>query len=602
VIFGLVVYQLVNLLIRYIRTIACLNNDTQRYFAAPNVLHGNFKRYFWDAPLFRLRHHREFKLSAAVNIGTLPNRGQTVFLVGYLAMNIALMVVGINWNAPAKAMLKDLVTRSGRLSVMNMIPLFLIAGRNNPLIKWCGITFDTFNLVHRWIGRVVVFEAVIHTVAWIVSKVQVGQYLAASVSEYGTDFGLAGWSIVGKAIGSTGSMPQTGLIVMQTVFSRCSAQLTDDTGNCGVRRNPPHVPIYLPSRILRDVPALAYPLRCRGPRCRLVSHQAPRDLERHSRRRLNLGHRGKPLPRPHIRSHSTHFSSQRSIRLATIIYRNLGRGGTKAEVEILPGDALRVTLKIARPWAFRPGQHAYIYLPAIGWWTSHPFSLAWSEECEDVSSASSEKGLVMTRQDVLDMRRTSMSLIVRRRTGFTEQLYRRADASPSGKFATSAVVEGPYGAQNHHAFGTVLLFAAGVGITHQVPHVRDLVTGFSNGTVAARKVVLVWIIQSPEHLEWIRPWMTTILSLPRRREVLKILLFVTRPRSTKEIHSPSASVQMFPGRPNVQALVDAEVENRVGGMGVSVCGTGGLADDVRRATRRWMGRANVEFVEESFSW
>lgn len=42
--------------------------------------------------------------------------------------------------------------------------------------------------------------------------------------------------------------------------------------------------------------------------------------------------------------------------------------------------------------------------------------------------------------------------------------------------------------------------------------------------------------------------MTDILAMERRREVLEIQLFVTRPSSTKAIHSPSATVQMFPGR------------------------------------------------------
>ena len=169
-------------------------------------------------------------------------------------------------------------------------------------------------------------------------------------------------------------------------------------------------------------------------------------------------------------------------------------------------------------------------------------------------------------------------------------------------FISRCFLEGPYGHQTLHSYGTVLLFAAGVGITHQVPHVRDLVTGHTNGTVAARKVVLVWIVQKPEHLEWIREWMTTILALPRRREVLKIMLFVTRPKNTKEIHSPSSSVQMYPGKPNIQALVDQEVAGATGAVGVSVCGVGGLADDVRQSCRKWIGRVNIDFSEESFSW
>jgi len=147
-----------------------------------------------------------------------------------------------------------------------------------------------------------------------------------------------------------------------------------------------------------------------------------------------------------------------------------------------------------------------------------------------------------------------------------------------------------------------MLFAAGVGITHQVPHVRALVAAYANGTSATRKVVLIWIIQSPEHLEWIRPWMTNILGMEKRREVLKILLFVTRPRSTKEIHSPSSSVQMYPGKPDVEALIVQEQAKQVGAMAVTVCGTGSLSDDVRKAVRDRSARTNMDFVENAFSW
>ena len=122
--------------------------------------------------------------------------------------------------------------------------------------------------------------------------------------------------------------------------------------------------------------------------------------------------------------------------------RNVGSGGTKADVEVLPGDAVRVTIRMARPWKFRPGQHAYIYMPSVGLWTNHPFSLAWSDEEEDLSE---EKGLAMNRQDILEMRKTSVSMIIRRRTGFTERLFKKADLSQAGKFTTSALIEGPYG-------------------------------------------------------------------------------------------------------------------------------------------------------------
>jgi hypothetical protein len=59
---------------------------------------------------------------------------------------------------------------------------------------------------------------------------------------------------------------------------------------------------------------------------------------------------------------------------------------------------------------------------------------------------------------------------------------------------------------------------------------------------------------------------------------------------------------MFPGRPNIETLIDLEIEGQVGAMGVSVCGSGALSDDVRKACRNRQHGSNLDFVEEAFSW
>lgn len=261
---------------------------------------------------------------------------------------------------------------------------------------------------------------------------------------------------------------------------------------------------------------------------------------------------------------------------------------------------MRITLRLARPWTVRPGQHMYLYIPSVGLWTSHPFSVAWSEPEQALSK---EKGLVMTRQDLTAAQKETISLLVRRRTGFTDTLYKKAEKGVGGQISVFALAEGPYGGlHNLDSYGTVMLFAGGVGITHHVPFIRHLVQGYADGMVAARRVTLVWTIQSPEHLEWIRPWMTTILQMERRRDVLRVMLFISRPRNTKEIQSPSTTVQMFPGRPNINTLLDMEIENQIGAMGVMVCGSGGMADDVRLACRQRQAYSNIDLIEESFTW
>ncbi|KAL1839028.1 hypothetical protein VTJ49DRAFT_1928 [Mycothermus thermophilus] len=541
-------YRLAMLAVRYVRTVVCLNNDTQRYFAIPNEAHAWFKRNIQYAPILRKRHNREFQLSSALNMGTLPTRLQLVFLLGYLAANVAFCVITIDWSGPLRQVAALVRNRTGYLAVVNMIPLFIMAGRNNPLITLLGMSFDTFNLLHRWLGRIVMLEAVAHTLAFLISNASVNGWTGAFNTTFRVPYMM--WGFIATCA-------FVAICIQAASLFRHAYYETFKLA---------HISLAILSILglwyhldLKSLPQLRY----------LYAVVACWILER-------------------------------AARLARLAYRNLGAGGTRTLVEALPGGACRVTVTMARPWQFRPGQHAYLYMPTVGFWQSHPFTVAWSDEGDHHADPGSDK-LPITRQDIA--KKTTVSFVIRGRTGFTGALYSQAASRPDGKMVTRCFVEGPYrGSSRLHSYGTVMLFAGGVGITQAVPHVRELVDGFAKGTVATRRVVMVWSIQSPEHLEWIRPWMTEVLAMPRRREVLKVLLFVSRPRSTKEIHSPSATVQMFPGRPNIETLLGMEMENQIGTMGVTVCGPGALSDDVRRAVRNKQYHGEVDFIEEAFSW
>ncbi|KAL5354628.1 hypothetical protein ACLOAV_000717 [Pseudogymnoascus australis] len=520
-----VTWRILIVSVKYIRQLVCLTNEKQRYFQMPYKNYASLKKYLIYAPIFHKRHNREFQLSTAMNMGVLPTRFQLFALTAYVGTNIAFCLARIHWDQPMSIVAVEMRHRSGILAVVNMVPLFVMSTRNNPLIHWLDISFDTFNLLHRWFGRIVVIESLLHTFAWVVSTVHQKGWAAVAASFQNSEkmmFGLIA------------AVAMVAITVQSLSFVRHAFYETFK-----------YLHIML---VILVLVGIWYHLKLAG------------------------------VPQTkYIIVVIVIWALERTVRVLLVLYRNVGRGGTKALLEALPGNAVRVTLDVARPWTFTPGQHAYLYMPSIGLFTSHPFSVAWSQEEEDPLAGD---GLVGNRQDVLAIRKTTMSFVIRARTGFTNTLLQKAEAAPEGKMYTRCFVEGPYGgAHLMRSYGTVVLFAGGIGITHQVPHVRDLVTGYANGTVAARKVLLVWIIQSPEHLEWIRPWMTEILAMDKRRDILRIMLFISRPRSTKEIHSPSATVQMFPGRPNIETLLDMEVENQVGAMGVSVCGSGSLSDD-----------------------
>ena len=91
--------------------------------------------------------------------------------------------------------------------------------------------------------------------------------------------------------------------------------------------------------------------------------------------------------------------------------------------------------------------------------------------------------------------------------------------------------------------------------------------------------------------------------MPERRDHLIVKLFISKPKSSREIVSPSSTVQMFPGRCRPDVVLDEVIPGRAGATLVSVCGPGAFADEVRMATRKRIGRGAVlDFAEEAFTW
>ncbi|KAK6335638.1 hypothetical protein TWF696_002405 [Orbilia brochopaga] len=545
-----VIYRAVILIQSHLRHITCINDKVQAFWAKPAPpFISKLKKDFLLAPLLGSRHNEHFKIGSAGGAGIVPTRFQALFLAILLALNVGLTVGSVDWDRSKGVILSELRNRSGVLAVTNMVPLFLLAGRNNPLIPMLRISFDTYNLIHRWLGRIVVLEALTHTISHILNR---------------------NWSSFMASLGRS-EMILTGTIstlAMVFLFIQSPSIIRHAFYES-------FLTLHIIGAIVATV-TLYFHLA-------LIDNKWLRYLQ------VAIGL----------------WVAERVARFVSIIYRNIGRSVTKATITALSTEAARITLDMPRPFRFRPGQHVYLYLPTITGLQSHPFSVAWADETAPLvwKGGDSKEELPHNRQDIYGPQKTTVELIVRRRTGATDKIFRKAAASTDGSVTVRALVEGPYGTyQSLSSYGTVILFAGGVGITHQLPNVLELVQGYIDGTIATRKVVLVWVLQNPEHLQWVKRQMTSILAMEKRREVLKVTLFVTKPKQSREIMSPSSTVQMFPGKPNIEQLLQSELEERVGTMAVSVCGPGSMSDDVRDAVRGLVDYVNIDFIEEAFSW
>ncbi|GAB7354979.1 hypothetical protein MBLNU459_g5591t2 [Dothideomycetes sp. NU459] len=564
--------------IRHLLTMS--SPERQRYWSHNHTsTWPKIKKHLLYAPLFRSRHNREIQLSAAVSVGTLPSRFHTLLLTVYVLSNIAYCLV-LHWGRENSAsVVAELRGRSGELAALNIIPTMLFALRNNPLIPLLRVSYDTFNLFHRWCARVVVIESIVHTICYLVNTAnsggarEIGLSLATSQSY--------AWGMVATCAFT--------VIVLQA-FSPIRHAFYE---------------VFLNMHRLLVLLGLAGVY-------------------------VHLARAGLPQL-PYIKLVIGLWVAEWFLRFVRVAYYNVSvkTGITKVTVEALPAEACRVTFDLARPWKFTPGSHVHAYLPTVGLWSSHPFSVAWAEtrsrsrpleiEMEKLpkfnvpkhqsmmSTYKTSQGPMTTIVPESDGPRsasvTSVSLIMRARSGMTRKLYDKACASSTGQVTMWGAIEGPYGGhESLSSYGTVILFAGGVGITHCVGYVQHLLSEYAEGTCSTRKILLVWSVPNTEALEWARPWMDHILKMEGRKDVLRVQLFVTKPRHQNEVNSRTGTVQMFPGRCNPTTIIDKEVSDRVGAMGVVVCGPGAFADSVRAAARKQVDAGSLDFIEEGFSY
>lgn len=281
---------------------------------------------------------------------------------------------------------------------------------------------------------------------------------------------------------------------------------------------------------------------------------------------------------------------------------------------------MRVTVQLARPWKFVPGQHAYIYMPSVSLISSHPFSVAWCGPPDEMvlqestgNSASGEKApAVTTKASESQTGQPTLCFVTRIREGFTRSLSKRVrnQTEAGSKYITTCFLEGPYGNTSNtmDSYSRVVLFAGGVGITHQIPYAQYLSSKKNTGIT--EKVLLVWAVNSPRHATWVTGWLNSILSQPGARDILRVHIYISTPEfegQGGQMMLPGLNddeaVKIFAGKTSPAQVLDNELlEHRLGSMGVSVCGPGGLSDDVRHAVRERQHLGSIDYIEASFSW
>ncbi|KAK0622784.1 ferric reductase transmembrane component 4 [Immersiella caudata] len=363
------------------------------------------------------------------SLGNAPTRGQALFVFVMLVLNVVTTATGYR-TVPSHMWLRNnwqqivgfMMYRTGVLSYALAPLTVLFASRNNVLLWLTNWSHATFLLLHRWMARLFMLQALLHSVLAVILYKDMGIYDAQAVMEYWS------WGVVATVLGCV-------MLVVSTLWFRQR-----------------WYELFLISHIFMAALVL---VGC-------WYHAALRFL-------------------PTGQGFNTWIYVAVAVwgfdRVARV-FRIVKNGVRRAHVTDLGNGYLRLDVDGVR-WSHAPGRHVYVHLPTVHPlrpWESHPFSvlprslLRPAKSEESLSAASSHRGdaekqtTSRTVTSATDSLNTAASpgivLFVRKAEGMTKTLV----SSPS----LLTFLDGPY--PNNSAAAVlrcdrVVLVAGGIGIT-----------------------------------------------------------------------------------------------------------------------------------------
>lgn len=106
--------------------------------------------------------------------GWIPTAEESLVLSGYLITHSLALVCNysIDYEQILETVLEQAVqalgNRSGILAFAQLPLLMVLTTRSSLLMHFTGLKYSTFILLHRWIGRIVIIDSIIHTYAFYV--------------------------------------------------------------------------------------------------------------------------------------------------------------------------------------------------------------------------------------------------------------------------------------------------------------------------------------------------------------------------------------------------------------------------------------------------
>ncbi|WQF76699.1 Putative ferric reductase, NAD binding domain, ferric reductase transmembrane component-like protein [Colletotrichum destructivum] len=386
---------------------------------------------------------------------TPPPLGRVLVLLAYWAVIIYMMV--------EDAIVKDayywerIGFRNAWVTLMQMPLVYLLAMKVNVVGLIVGVSHERLNWLHRWVARTMFVTATVHGfhfwTEWVRADFVETQLRILPAIKYGLGaWGLLVWTFL------TGMQPLRAmayeLFVAQHILSAVIFLWLVYV----------HIPVYAQQYLWLTIALICFD---RLARWAILAWQ-------NTRLRRTKG------------SSSPSSSS-------TTTCEGVRRLGHEVYLRAVGSSTTVVTIKDVH-FSWKAGQYLYLWLPRVGFFEAHPYTIACAHQVPDTCVCN------------------SIQLVVRAHGGFSKRLYRHAlknataasssSSSSSGAAKGAALtgfVTGPFGAPPRwDIYETMVLISASTGASFTLPILESVVQSRGGTTCVTRIEFVLMACQGDE--------------------------------------------------------------------------------------------------------
>ncbi|WVQ77459.1 hypothetical protein IAR50_007145 [Cryptococcus sp. DSM 104548] len=233
------------------------------------------------------------------------------------------------------------------------------------------------------------------------------------------------------------------------------------------------------------------------------------------------------------RSHSVATNIPRNFPVYTPTVIPIGC----AQAQLLPSRTVRLTIRVARPFHWAPGQSVLLYLPELSWFQSHPFTILNNDPTEIMLLVKARKGLTRNLYDLVRQRSLAavgVNNVKDKRMSLASMQTGRNNLHVPPIFL-KARVDGPMGSSERVRWkehSTVLIVCGGSGVSFGTSVCEYVCTSIRNGLGRTKRVRFCWVVREYAEIAWVAGLLRRCQDMVSADQ-LQIDIFVTNARKAQ---------------------------------------------------------------------